>query len=74
MLHNIYSVALIAYFVISDLLPHLRDPDNDNHLKWIAIPAYTAALVIDLLVGFGVQIDMDPVIMSFFDSLLKGKG
>jgi heme A synthase len=74
MQHIIYSVLLIVYFVFSDLLPHLRDPDNDKHLKWIAIPAYTAALVINVLVGLGIEMHLDPTVMSFFDSLLKGKG
>lgn len=72
--HIIYSTMLIIFFVFTDLLPHIKDADNDKKLKWFAIPAYAAALVINVLVGLGVPIASDPVVMSFIDFLTKRKG
>lgn len=74
MQHIIYSTMLIIFFVFTDLLPHIRDADNDKKLKWFAIPAYAAALVINVLVGLGVKMYTDPAVMLFLDFLLKRKG
>lgn len=72
--HIIYSAIMIGFFVLTDLLPHMKDPNNDKKLKWFAIPAYAAALVINVLVGLGVPMASDPAVMSFLDFLTKGRG
>lgn len=71
--HIVLSAMLIAFFVFTDLIPLMRDKNNEKKAVWFSIPAYAAALFINILVGLGIQIQMDPPVAAFLDSLFNLK-
>lgn len=68
------SVLLTAFFVVTDLVPLLRDKGHEKKAVWFSIPVYAAALLINILVGLGVQIALDPPVAAFLNSLIKING
>ncbi len=71
--HIVLSALLIGFFVVTDLLPLMRDKNNEKKAVWFSIPAYAVALLINILVGLGVQMQMDPPVAAFLDSLFQRK-
>jgi flagellar biosynthesis protein FliQ len=52
----------------------MRDKNSEKKAVWFAIPVYVAALLINILVGLGVSVYLDPAVVAFLDSLMKSKG
>lgn len=71
--HIVLSALLIAFFVFTDLLPLMRDKNNEKKAVWFSIPVYAAAFLINILIGLGVKMEMDPPIAAFLDSLFQIK-
>lgn len=71
--HILLSVLLIGFFVVTDLIPMFRDENREKKAAWFAVPVYTAALVINVLIGLGVQMEMDPAVAAFLGSLFGMK-
>ncbi len=70
----IFSVLLTAFFVLTDLLPLLRDKEREKKAVWFSIPVYAVALLINILIGLGVRMTSDPWVAAFLDSLIKING
>ena len=71
-MQNVFiSVLLTVFFVLTDLLPLLRDKNREKKAVWFSIPVYAIALLINVLAGLGIRITSDPVVSAFLDSLIK---
>lgn len=69
--HIIFSVLLVAFFVVTDLLPLLKGADHEKKAAVFSVAVYAAALLINILIGLGVKIETDPSVAAFLDSLIK---
>lgn len=72
MQHILISALLILILVIADLVPLLKRKDREKQSVWFAIPAYSLALVINILVGLEVKIAVvAKSIMEFINSFMN---
>lgn len=69
--HIFLSVLLTVFFVVTDLLPLLKSKDHERKAVWFSIPVYAVALLINVLVGLGVEMTSDKAVAAFLDSIIK---
>jgi hypothetical protein len=72
--HIVFSVLLVGALILTDLVPLMREKDHEKKAVWFAVPTYAMCLLINILVGCGVKITVEPAIIAFLNSLLKIKG
>jgi|GEM_PF-2424222 hypothetical protein len=65
---------MVAIFVAVDLVPQLRDKDREKPAVWFAACVYALALAIDLMLGFGVQFDLEKAVFQVLQPLLHFLG
>lgn len=72
--HVLISLLMMAIFVAADLVPQLRNRDREKPAVWFAACVYALALAIDLMLGFGVQFDLEEAVLQAFQPLFHFLG